>query len=47
VVTTTIDGTSRTFSCTVCAPLEELLQLAVERAPRGFTLEERETYLHE
>jgi WD40 repeat protein len=47
VVTTTAEGSARVFACDACLPVDDLLDLAVERAPRGLTSEERGTYLHE
>jgi len=47
VETTTAQGRARILACDACLPVDDLLDLAVARAPRALTDEERRTYLHE
>jgi len=45
ILTSGDDGTARIFSCELCRPLPELLELSQERLTRGLTSEERAEFL--
>jgi WD40 repeat protein len=47
IVTARTDRRAHLFLCEACAPLDELLRLARQRAMRELSAEERRRYLHE
>ena len=50
VLTSSVDGTVRTYDCEACGPLDELIEVAearLDRTGRELTPEERERYLDE
>jgi WD40 repeat protein len=47
IVSGSEDQTVRIWRCEVCAPIDELLDLARERALRDLTPAERARFLHE